>query len=517
MASSGPFLLLLMLVSFPICSQSAPQGSEDQEHHVLIKRENRKKPEDVKMEAKDIKNLVIKAEPFISLIPKAGPFLGAFINVFLKGEGDTDKIIRNLKTGFKDLNKKLDNQLITTTWNIWASGPYQEAESNIRLAWKNLIDLLEKCKNPCFSKEQKERNMNVFKELHANLVFAPDKLHMLLTTQQPTFMTDFEALVTDHARCHEDRIEGFVQLISALMYMSNTVNVFYYSLHGIDKAEEMARMTFEMMSFMSKVQMTCILNPEKYIEKDVIDLIDENQDRQQLAKDIKVFLDKTYSLYDWLVVAFITRNSRHTKSLTKFRNRHNLEGFTEVTKGEVSVAVAKQIKGSYNEVQTVIKDIEKCFTKSNCEDVIKKLKECKDLSDKYTAVHAYRRKSHDSAESDEDEFIDGEDNSIAGIYTAGCAKMGLEAKKGLFKGGHFRVMIKSDEELNKNKNLCQNVNCGESKQGKCDVLKNVQKAICLCNEGYTGSNCEISQKEFIEAIRKGIGLILHLRNQLCRG
>ncbi|MED6235259.1 hypothetical protein ATANTOWER_021343 [Ataeniobius toweri] len=501
MVSSGLVMLLLMLVSFLICSQSDPQASKHKEHHLLLKRVDKK---EIAAIAKDTKTLLKKIEPFIALIPKAGPYLSVFIKVLTGGQGDGEKIISNLKAEFKKLNEKLDNQLITMTWNTWASGPYQEAESNIRLAWKNLNELLAKCKSPCSVSKNKEQYMNLFKELHTNLVFSPDKLHMLLTTQQPSFITDFKTLLTDHVRCHEKAVEDFGQLITELMIMSNTISVFYYSLHGVNKAEEIAQMTFEMISVMSEIHMFCILNPEKYIIKDVIDLIDENQDRQKLAKDIKEFLEKTYSSYDWIVVAFITRHSKYSSFYNKFLNRHYLAGFTEVTKGEVSVAVAKQMKGNHVMAEQVIKGIHSCLSQNiDCKNVIKSLNNCagvdgRPLPDYYTAVHAYVSNSHDSAEAEQDDFIGAEGPSTPlYIYTGECKKQNVQT------GGHFRVLIRSDEDL-KREDPCKNVNCGGTEKGKCVTLQNVQKAVCQCNKDYMGSTCEISLKEFMNAIRAGM-------------
>ncbi|XP_047212231.1 uncharacterized protein LOC124863904 [Girardinichthys multiradiatus] len=500
MASSGLVMLLLMLVSFLISSQSDPQASKHKEHHLLLKRANK----NIVAIGKDTKTLLNKVEPFIALIPDAGPFLSAFIKLLLGGRGDGEKIISLVKAEFKKLHEKLDNQLITMTWNTWASGPYQEAESNIKLAWKNLNELSAKCKSPCSVSKNKEQYMNLFKKLHSNLAFSPDKLHMLLTTQQPSFITDFKTLFTDHVRCHEKAVKDFGQLITELMIMSNTVSLFYYSLHGVNKAEEIAQMTFEVISVMSEIHRFCILKPEKYIIKDVIDLIDENQDRQKLAKDIKKFLEKTYSNYDWIVVAFITRHSKYSRFYNKFLNRHYLAGFTEVTKGEVSVAVAKQMKGNHVMAEQVIKGkIQSCLSKiTDCKKIIESLNKCpqingKPLSDYYTAVHAYVSKSHDSAEVEQDEFIDAGRSTPPYIYTGDCKKYNIQT------GGHFRVLIRSDEDLKKD-NPCKNVNCGGTEKGKCVTLPNVQKAVCQCNKDYMGSRCEISLKEFTNAIRVGM-------------
>ncbi|XP_008401902.1 uncharacterized protein LOC103461375 [Poecilia reticulata] len=500
MAPSGPVLLLLLLSSFLTCSLSVPP-------HLDL-------PEKIKDQGitfvNDIGKILNTLEPLIALIPEAGPYLSVFIKILTNEAQQGEKIIRKLEDEFKTLNQKLDKQLTTMTWNTWASGPYQEAETNIRLAWKQMNELLDVCEKPCFAPKEKEKNVALFKTLHQSLVFSPDKLHMLLTTKQPSFIINFRTLLTDHVRCHEESIVGFTELISELMIRSNTINLFYYKLHGINKAEEMSRMTFEMFSVMSEIHRFCIENPEKYIEKDVVDMIDENQNRQQLAMDIKGFLDKTYSRYDWIVVAFITRHSKYSVFYTKFLNKHYLDRFTEVSKGEVTVAVAKQTKGEYTMAEMVKGKIKKCIdVNTKCEKVIETLNSCpkidgRTLSEFYSAVHVYVGKSHDSAdepkqdeEVEQDEFNDiGNPNALQPyIYTGECKKYKI------FKGGHFRVMIRSNEDLDK-KDLCENVKCGGPEKGKCVRLKNIPKVVCVCNEGYTGSQCDISRTEFQEVIKE---------------
>lgn len=503
MASSGLLLLLVVLSSFLICSLSVPQTSNLQENRALQKRG--KPLETAKTLGKDTLAFLNRIEPLIALIPYAGQYLSAVIKVLTDGGGDSsEKIISKLKSEFAELHSKLENQLITMTWNTWASGPYQEVESNIKLAWKSFDELLEKCQNPCFTPENKNKHKGLFKELHSNLVFAPDKLHMLLTTKQPSFITGFKVLLTDHARCHEESIEYFTALITELMFKSNIINFFYYKLHEVNKEDEMAKMTFETFSVMSEIHRFCIENPEKYIVKDVFDLIDENQDRQKLAKDIKAFLAKTYNRYDWMVVAFITRHSKYKDFFNKFRNRHYLDGVTEVSKGEVTVAVAKQIAGNYTMVEKVKEAIKNCLKSGvECGNVISSLKSCLEISpfaDHYTAVHAYIDESHDSAEtSNETEipfFMDVESSSTPKyIYTGDCKK------NMVLKGGHFRVMIRSDEDVNR-EDPCKNVNCG--KNGKCVTLKNIQKAVCECDKDYTGSKCDISLDDYKKIIREGM-------------
>lgn len=113
-----------------------------------------------------------------------------------------------------------------------------------------------------------------------------------------------------------------------------------------------------------------------------------------------VKLGKTDDRYDWMVVAFLTKNSHH--DTTKSLNKHILTGFTEVTKGEVSVAIARQVKGTHTKAIKVKQAIDMCLVKSVlCYKVAEKLSKCKEtvetivVSETYTAVHAFRLNAHD--------------------------------------------------------------------------------------------------------------------------
>ncbi|KAM4530082.1 uncharacterized protein PAE49_022744 [Odontesthes bonariensis] len=506
MASAGQLLLLLVLSSLLLCSLSAPPSSSQQEHHALQKRTG---PSDVGKSVKkivtggkplnptDVKDKIIKvvaaAEPLLDLIPEpARHYVKAVFKLLTGQAGDTEQIIGSLKAEFKKLNEKLDRHHEITLWNTWASGPYQEAEINIMLAWKKFDQFQDECKGSC-----SDQYKNTFKELHTNMASAPDKLHLLLNAQQPSFITDFGKLLADHVRCHEKSIDDFTVLIDKLMFMGNIISGLYYSTIGVNRDQELIKITHETSMAMSNIHKYCILHPDEYIKKDTLDLIDENQDRSELAKDIRSSLEQKFDRYDWLVVAFITRNSQYSFWFFKKLNKHFLSGFAEVTKGEVSVAVAKQVKGTYSRAEKVKEDITKCLGKKpDCQEVIEKLKQCKDnkgaeLMGMVTAVHSYISKSHDSVvdpskkeQDSDDEYIDQDKTSeLPYIHKGQCNKYKI------FDGGHFRVMIKSDEEM-QNEDPCKDVDCGGIDRGECVPLKNVLKAVCECKMGFHGKECE---------------------------
>lgn len=480
MASVGPFLLLLLICSsFLLPSQAASPP-----------KINKKMVKDVAKTAFDV---LVKGKDLIGLIPGAGPIISAFLG-FINNIIKEDDVLSTLNSEFQKLNQKLDEQLITTTWHSWASGPFQKVELNIRSGWKIFNQLIQDCKSSC----TRQKYEKLFSNLYTSLAFAPDNLHMLLTTQKPSFIPDFSTLFNDQFRCHESSIKDLTHLISKLMVQGNIMNLFYYSLHEFDTTDEVVKMIDETLAVMTNIHKYCVSNPNDYIKRDVFDQIDESLDRQQLAKQVKMFLEKTYTDYDWLVVAFITKNSKHSNVITKPFNKHKLSGFIEVKKGKVSVAVAKQVKGNHEKAKTVSEFVAKCLEKVNCKDVIKKLVQCPGMNggalpDEYTAVHVFRDESHDTAAEEEIINTDEEDNSqSAFIYTGKCGI--IDKKKG------FRVMIKSDEELEGD--LCKNVNCGGAERGKCVKGENIPQVMCECKSGYHGPNCEISIQELKEAMNQ---------------
>lgn len=513
MAPSGP-LFLLLSSSLLLCSLSSPSSSNysssiQQKDHLYRLQKRGPKTKAVLTAAEYIAKIGSAASPFIEMIPVAGEFITSIVKIasFITDLTKPDPT-QTLLTELKSLEIKLDNYRVEQKWDTWASH-YATYETNIKVTWNEFEKLVNVLADKGKNNETKTNHINNFKKLFKPIALSTKQLHQVLTAQKPSFSTDFGKVISEKFKCHEKEIKLLAVFINGLIYQGNTVNLFYNSLIKVDDINMLAEIAFDSSKVMFEIHKNCISNSVKYVKEDVTNLIKENRksnNRNVLAKNIRTFLEATYDRYNWITVAFITKNSKHDK--IEILNKHILSGFIEVSHGEVTVAVARQLKGKHTKADKVRKAIEKCVDKSvECQKVEEKLSNCKEtvdginLSKVYTAVHAFISKSHDSfkalnaKEAPEEEYIGTDTPSeIPYLYTGECTKYKI------FKSGQFRVLIKSDEEL-MGESLCQKLNCGGKGKGKCELLDNNQVPVCQCEKGLYGENCEESVEDYKKRLR----------------
>uniref|UniRef100_A0A673FYA5 EGF-like domain-containing protein n=1 Tax=Sinocyclocheilus rhinocerous TaxID=307959 RepID=A0A673FYA5_9TELE len=440
--------------------------------------------------------------PFLYIIPVYGPLISDLVKLTaseIKGYTDMDLLMGE----FKHLNTKIDRYHVEQKWDSWASGDFHKPEKHIDLAWDKYTTLsqsLWKAKDDA----EMERHKKDFRKAYEKYEPATKTLHNLLVKKGVSFRYPLGDALAEHANCHEKDIRAYTVFIYKLIYKGNTMNEYYYKLKNIEsdaRSDEMASIAYNISSVMFQVHMQCIEKSMDYVIKDVKSLTDQKKSRSDLAKEVWSFLVKAYDRYDWMVVAFISKKSKHT--ILKFLNSHNLSRFTPVEEGIVTVAVARQVKGNHTLALKVKQAIGRCIDESVlCYKVAKKLSECSELvkgkpvSQTYTAVHAYIRDAHDSqnAKKKQDEDYDvsaaPEDSPDQYIHKGKCQK-----SPGV-KGGKFVVLIKSDEEIMTN-DPCSKLNCGEKKKrGSCVSIKGMFLAACECKMPYYGQNCEESLDDY---------------------
>ncbi|XP_035984448.1 uncharacterized protein LOC118558028 [Fundulus heteroclitus] len=448
MKSSG--LVLLLLFSFLICSLSVPHASNQQDNRALQKRGNTAKK--VKTAAEYFLKIVTALKPFIALIPGAGDYLSAIIDVAnnVAGTSPEKQLLAFLKAEFDNLNLKIDENQKQLEWNIWSSGQYGDLEKKISVAWNKMQDLLNNCPEPCAVSLRKDGKDKVIENFFKKAEKYVGDLHFLIV-DKGGYNPDYAKLLKDHVRCHEKSIKIYSAINAALVYKAITMTHFYNRFNNIatDK-DSLAKKAYEISAAMFQIQKNCISEPDAFVALDVQDRIKPPVKRTDLAQEIRKYLDYTYDRYDWMVVAYYP--NPHT--LKKWMEKKILTGFTSAEKGEIGVAVAKQAQGTHKKTNQVITAIKGCFDETvKCDKVETKLENCaKDVDgikvkEMYSAINAYVRKSHDSVEAlkaeeapTEDLLDPKEENKIPYIYTGRCRSL-----KGLDIGS-FRVLIKSDEE-----------------------------------------------------------------------
>ncbi|XP_063047376.1 uncharacterized protein LOC134441117 [Engraulis encrasicolus] len=227
-----------------------------------------------------------------------------------------------------------------------------------------------------------------------------------------------------------------------------------------------------------------------YVTQDVKVLMDTVKDKQKLTKDVLSTLQKTYERYDWTVVVFKTKSSNQ-KSIFKVFKSHTLTGFTAMEKDDITVAVARQVKGKQANAAVVKKAMETCFPQSvQCHKVGEHLEKCKEDSSKvFTAVHAYRKKPHYESTSENEQEV--EEDAIAlpdtspqssYIQIGDCQNVIAKVAR---KNPKFVVMAKSQDEIS-GTDPCSKLKCGA---GKCVRIDSVV-ALCECDFTWDGKTCE---------------------------
>ncbi|XP_048010467.1 uncharacterized protein LOC125244422 [Megalobrama amblycephala] len=496
MASAGLLFLMLISSSFLISTVST-SANQDQRQ-----KNSSKKLEKVKYIVKNILLIIEKitraVSPFMALLPAHGTLASGILNAIgmeaskINSQLNGDPL-QAFMNEFNNLNIKLDQYHGEQKWDIWAN-TYYKPELKINTAWTMFNTMLRSVSEAKDVKE-KERHEQEFVNTYSKFEHATKTLHSNLINDGPSLGPRFGDLLAKHVKCHEKNIIEYTVLIYKLLYKGNIMNNFYYKLRKVEsqaRVDEEANITYDTASIMFQTHKECIINSMEYIKNDVRTLIDKTQARSELAKNVRSFLVKEYDKYDWMVVAFITKKSNKPFDAL---NSHVLTGFTEVTKDGISVAVARQVKGTYTKADLVKQAIGRCIDNSvQCHEVAKKLEGCTEtmegirVSKTYTAVHAYIKKAHDSTSKATDEDIevsaDPEDSSAQTpfIYKGKC-------KKHLVLKSKFVVMIKSDEEI-MTENPCSKLNCGGEERGKCVKVEGIFLAMCECKMPYYGENCE---------------------------
>ncbi|XDV25900.1 hypothetical protein PO909_029727 [Leuciscus waleckii] len=457
-----------------------------------------------KVALKSVVTIMAAVGPFMSVIEPNGPLIRAVCELIgLTASEITKKVngdpIQALVDEFKNLKIQTDENQEKLKWDIWASNYYNH-EIDIKTAWSKLKTLLESLKETK-DVSQKQRHKDDFVNFYSPYEATAKRIQKLMTVKDPSLGKPLGDLLAEHVKCHEKDIRQFTVFINKLIYKANTMNTFYYNLKGIEsqaKVDEEAKIAYKTASAMFQVHKKCIDNSMEYIKNDVETLIDNTKKSSDLAKEVCSFLVKEYDRYDWMVVAFKTKKSNKPfESL----NSHVLAGFTDKTKGGISVAFARQVKGNHTKTALVKQTIGSCIKDSDkCHEVANKLRGCFEAKGgtsvtlPYTAVHAYLRKAHDSYNTqeetdEEDEVSAAPEDQAPAVYIGKCKKyLGPMS-------GKFVVLIKSDDEMEE-KDPCSKLNCGGEERGKCVKVEGMFLAMCECKMPYYGEHCEESLEDY---------------------
>lgn len=548
MASFGPLLLLLMMSYILISTVTISTSGNQNEHGKSSLDKLKEGKEQLKSALKavlknsdDIKNIV---QPFLTLIQDIGnamkdsssdifevtksvanamPVVGSVFTLVMTIVIVVDKnvndrsLLKDIKEQFDQIDAKLDHYHMEQKWNIWAAGVYHKPELDIRLAWteyKTLLGSLAEAKND----DEFKRHQKSFIDSYLKYENAPREMGELLKKTGKSFINNLGDELAEHVKCHEKEILEYTYLILTLIFKGNMMNRYYYKLKDIEskaREDEMEMNVYEAMTAMFEIQKQCIAHSMTYVLQEIKPFIDKHEKRDDLVQEIQSFLQDAYDNYDWMVVGFITLKSSH--KIFKIRNKHVLTGFQNVSTQRITVAVARQLKGTHEKSHKVGEVISKCIPESvPCYKVADTLSTCDrtldgiSVSQTYTAVHAYIEKAHQSINANElNTKAQKAQSSLPYIYTGKCHSLPTH--------GRFVVLIKSDDEIMKN-DPCAKLDCEEKKRGRCVRVEvehphgHMLRAMCQCIHPYYGLHCENKIKDYeIELNKEAETKVTHLR------
>ncbi|XP_044186110.1 uncharacterized protein LOC122966172 [Thunnus albacares] len=496
MASAGLLLLLLVSSSLILSSLSA---SVQLGKPKMSRKEKAKKG--FKIAAYVLDKGLHVLTPAFEAIPVAGPYLKAISETIQAILEDSGVIHADPTLGvYRDDIAKLKTEFkyVQTKWDTMAD-QYNKYGNYISRAWTKYTQLEELCADPKKSSEEKQNHINHFKTSYPKVRGYTESLHDLLKNRDLTAtsgpeLNKFGQVMAQHVRCHVKEIRVFSLLTYLLVNQGIVVSNFMDHLDKVNEAKDLAQIYVDTASALFQIEKYCISNFTGYIHFDVKDLVKDKTDRKKVAENIRSFLEKTYESYDWMVIVFITK---HSEKLISRRNLHTTYGFEDIPVDELTVSVAKQVKGTYTKAIQVSHDIKSCLEKNKkkvkCSEVPQTLGDCKTanghpLLETFTAVHAFIKESHQSTSAKNVEHATKDPEAkTAYFYEGDCVRDRL-------KPGRFVVLIKSDEEI-ENKDPCSKKKCGGATKGKCELVENTLIPVCECKGQNYGDKCEGSSQE----------------------
>ncbi|XP_075994195.1 uncharacterized protein LOC142988804 [Genypterus blacodes] len=438
----------------------------------------------------------------LTSVPFAGGALSGGINAIQEAYPVKDKV-DGVSSDVQLANVKLDTLKIGTRWETWAAGAYQKPVSNIEISWLKYIELERGLKT---SSTEKESLKNKFFTYYSQCEDSTLLLHRFLTAKPTSITENLGDLLANKLGCDEKEITEHFLYLNQLMFKGNYLNEMYDKLKGANTDARVVsgrNIASQSALALAKSHQRCVSHNAAHIERDIIELIDDDNVRSEIEKKVLAFLTEKYNRYDWLVAAFTTFFSKQRpKSLKK----HVVRGFIKVERGIVTVAVAKQPKGTHTMAAAVKKAIESCSLreKSFCSDVEPKLMECQEsvhgkrLSETYTAVHTFVKKNRQGAtnakEAPKEEPDNVEPPQTPNVYVGKCGKVEGIGRR------YFIVLIKSDEEI-MGVNPCTKTNCGS---GKC-VEPTKFIAMCECKYPQYGERCEKTLETYGTELKREVG------------
>ncbi|XP_030197379.1 uncharacterized protein LOC115532053 [Gadus morhua] len=481
MASPALLLLMLMMMSSLTLKPSAAGKTAEKIAHIA---------------AKPFKMLLDNPEiltSFLDLIEDyGGAVAGAATGIIKTAVGNPD---------FKKLMQKMQSiqRALTEVKSCirveQAKHMYGEIELSINNAWvehERFRDYSKTLKN--VPEDQMEKHFKAISIGETDLY----SLFSLIQRKE-SFIERVYNTIVEETRCHEERIATIEGHVNQLMFKRLFMNIHLYRYNNDDysKTKIVSNVQYYyhgVMDLHKALLLKCFDTDTTYIKQDFDYKLynAEHTKPRKMAKAIREYLSEKHFRYDWMVIVYETDNN----VLTHITKHVLSKEFIVRTGPALTVAAARQLKGSHTKVPNIKSEIEGCLKRDlrfilRCNSLQEKLGACK-LLVKITGIHYYRFTSNSDSE---------ETNRKAESAPEGTdptePEESYEYRGRCDAWSHFRVMIKSDEEL-LNADPCDSSPCQNG--SKCKNLLAV--IVCECVYPYFGNTCEEVVKYPEKALEK---------------
>ncbi|XP_078101255.1 cephalotoxin-like protein [Sander vitreus] len=430
-----------------------------------------------KIDTKKLSDVMKSLANIASLAPGIGGLVASFVNMVLVFIPQDDPVLNEVKKGFEEVNRKLDsisiqiaNLATNVEWFNYAS-VYSQDELRILNAWKKFNELLQNSQL-VQNEEDKLRLAKTFVNYYENTGTEASvaNFYHYLTVKDTSLSGNLNELLRKKFKCDIKQIGKYNVYFSRLLWQGMVLNQFYRQLIGLNLSGKEAEHT-QMFKNIYRAQISalnfCRDHHMKYVKEDVVEIRKglSADNKKAIADEVKEFLDKKYSWYNWVVLVYNTIQA----------NYYILYNLTKITEDTITVAVGYTLKTEEIDETPVREAANDCFKDKSCE-IKDKVRDCR-----YTWSHPYDtlgRQFHytftEYAKATHAAY--GEEFAVAPapFHQHDC-----------WWGSYTR---KISIYYSRKEDVCQSETC--SNNGRCNRLLDSNEWMCDCWEGYYGERCE---------------------------
>uniref|UniRef100_A0A3Q0RNN0 EGF-like domain-containing protein n=1 Tax=Amphilophus citrinellus TaxID=61819 RepID=A0A3Q0RNN0_AMPCI len=419
---------------------------------------------------KDAFDIIKRFSKCASLVPGIGGLVSSVISVALAFIPQEDPVLKAVKEGFAEVNRKLDSLSIQISelatdveWFNYIS-IYSQDERHILNAWRRFSEFTEGIEL-LYSEKDKQRLAQIFISYYENTGAETGMINLYhyLTVTHTSLTVNINDLLVRKLKCNIGQIGKYNLYLNSLLWKGMVVNQFYWKLI-FNKTNEEAKHT-QVIKEVTEAQIStieyCLDRSEEYMKNDVIETTKalSQKDNQAIAVRVKKILDQKYNWYRWMVLVY--KKSNEDKIL--------LYNMIKIPVGDIIVAVDYAAEGPVEWTNEIKQGADKCFKDKDCM-LLKTLPECK-----FTVPYSRHPTSYQN------------------LPFADYAKIVYAARGDDYKVEpepfHKVDCLKSQVFIHYSRKLpvCTNIKC---QNGKCERLLNSNESWCKCHDGYYGDLCE---------------------------